>query len=271
MHDVGSLVRRRRRRRRTDDSSKAPAARALPDLAAAGRPGDPVPRRASKTSDPAPGIYAIAPDGTGLRDDLSTTPPNNEFDYHGPDRRARWLAGHVYALVRRRTGCRRCVYRLDLRTRQGDACSRTRTATSQRGGAVFSPDGTLVAYARIYRTGRTSWSSPPRTGQATSGTHSAQGRVRRMRSDVRHRTSSRQTGPRLMVRLRRRRPSANDAAHAGGRLAGDRSSVGRQLQFIDIAAPGALTSLLLTRPAAPPGGPAVATPAAATIGPWPTV
>jgi Tol biopolymer transport system component len=104
-----------------------------------------------------PAIYAIAPDGIGKPRLLSTTPGNNEFDYQGiaasPDGAhitfTRWsedvpdvgLAGWLPRL-----------YALDVRT--GDEMLfPTANGTGSRGTAVYSPDGKLVAYARIYREG----------------------------------------------------------------------------------------------------------------------
>jgi Tol biopolymer transport system component len=92
-----------------------------------------------------PGIYAIAADGSGTRRRLSTTRANNEFDYQGiavsPDGSkisfTRWSA----------TGTPR-VYELDVAS--GTERLFPTTGTGQVGSAVYSPDGTLVAYARMH-------------------------------------------------------------------------------------------------------------------------
>ncbi|HEX6868996.1 MAG TPA: hypothetical protein VF119_09335 [Candidatus Limnocylindrales bacterium] len=97
---------------------------------------------------PEPAIMAIRPDGTGLRT-LSTTPPNNRFDYQGisasPDGRligfTRWSAG----------GFPR-VYLLDIATGK-ERVLPTQGNASQRGTLAFSPDGSLVAYAGVFRAG----------------------------------------------------------------------------------------------------------------------
>jgi Tol biopolymer transport system component len=103
----------------------------------------------SQTASPA--VWAIPADGTGKRRLISRTPGNNEFDYEAiavsPDgRRAtftRWTEGAIWTPR---------VYALDIAT---GAVTRFLTAsgTGQRGPAVFSPDGSLVAYARIHREG----------------------------------------------------------------------------------------------------------------------
>lgn len=95
-----------------------------------------------------PAIMAIRPDGTGLRQ-VSASFANNEFDYQSiavaPDGSevtfTRWSADAVPR-----------VYALDLATGR-ERIFPTAEDTGQRGGAVFSPDGTLVAYARIFREG----------------------------------------------------------------------------------------------------------------------
>jgi len=102
----------------------------------------------SKTSDPAPGIFAIKPDGTGLRP-ISTKPPNNDFDYMGltaaPD-------GSRVSFARYASNGMPSVVMLDLRSGEETVLPHPPGA-SQRGGAAFSPDGTLVAFSRIYADG----------------------------------------------------------------------------------------------------------------------
>lgn len=108
-----------------------------------------------------PGIFAIAPDGTGKRRPLSTAPANNEFDYQSiavsPDGShvtfTRWFShgpdGRPYPSS---LGWLPRVYVLDIATGTEVALP-TPAGTGQSGPAVYSPDGALVAYARVYREG----------------------------------------------------------------------------------------------------------------------
>ena len=103
-----------------------------------------------------PGIFAISPDGAGDRRAVSKTPANNAFDYQGigvsPDGAyltfTRWfqdppdLAEHGW-LPR--------TFVLDIATGEETPLS-SEPGTGQVGGS-WSPDGKLVAYARVYRTG----------------------------------------------------------------------------------------------------------------------
>lgn len=102
----------------------------------------------SKTSDPVPGIFAVRPDGTGLRP-ISTKPPNNDFDYMGltvaPD-------GSRVSFARFTSNGTPSLLMLDIRSGEETVLPRP-PGTSQRGGGVFSPDGTLVAFSRIYADG----------------------------------------------------------------------------------------------------------------------
>jgi len=95
-----------------------------------------------------PAIYAIAPDGVGKPRQLSKTVANNEFDYQGisisPD------GGEISFTRWSPAGPR--VYALDVETGKERAYP-TASGTFSRGGAAYSPDGTLVAYARIYAGG----------------------------------------------------------------------------------------------------------------------
>jgi Tol biopolymer transport system component len=103
-----------------------------------------------------PAIFAIAADGTGAPRRLSTTAANNEFDFQGivvsPDGSkvtfTRWDsdvpdAGTAGWLPR--------LFALDVET-GNEIQFPTADGTGQSGG-VFSPDGKLIAYARIYRQG----------------------------------------------------------------------------------------------------------------------
>lgn len=96
-----------------------------------------------------PGIFAIAPDGTGKRRPLSTTPANNEFDYQSiavsPD------GSHVTFTRWDDDGLPR-VFALNVATGVEMAFPSS-AGTGHRGTAVYSPDGELVAYARTYREG----------------------------------------------------------------------------------------------------------------------
>jgi len=104
-----------------------------------------------------PAIYAIAPDGIGKRRQLSTTPGNNEFDYQGialsPDGAditfSRWSENVEDVGV---AGWLPRLYALDVKT-GSEMLFPTANGTGSRGTAVYSPDGKLVAYARIHREG----------------------------------------------------------------------------------------------------------------------
>ena len=100
----------------------------------------------SKASDPPPGIFAIRPDGMSPPREVSIKPPNNEFDYESltvaPD-------GSRVSFARFSSNGTPSVVILDLRTGEETVLPHPPGA-SQRGGGVFSPDGTLVAFSRIY-------------------------------------------------------------------------------------------------------------------------
>ena len=104
-----------------------------------------------------PAIYAIAPDGIGKRRELSTTPGNDEFDYQGitasPDGSyitfTRWSEDAADVRV---AGWLPRLYALDVKN-GGETLFPTAQGTGSRGSAVYSPDGKLVAYARIHREG----------------------------------------------------------------------------------------------------------------------
>jgi WD40-like Beta Propeller Repeat len=92
-----------------------------------------------------PAIFAVAADGSGEPRRLSKTRANNRFDYQSiavsPDGKhvtfTRWSDQAVPR-----------VYALDVATGQ-EMVFPTLAGTGQRGSAVYSPDGTHVAYARI--------------------------------------------------------------------------------------------------------------------------
>jgi hypothetical protein len=101
-----------------------------------------------KLSDPRPGIFAVRPDGTGLRQ-ISETPSNNDFDFMGltvaPD-------GSRVSYSRYSSRGTPSAIILDLRTGEERVLPGPK-GTAQSGGAVFSPDGTLIVYSRIYANG----------------------------------------------------------------------------------------------------------------------
>jgi hypothetical protein len=102
----------------------------------------------SKPSDPPLGIYAVRPDGLGAPRRISK-PANNTFDYESltvaPE-------GSRVSFARFTSNGTPSVVILDLRTGQETVLPHP-AATSQRGGAVFSPDATLAAFSRIYPDG----------------------------------------------------------------------------------------------------------------------
>jgi Tol biopolymer transport system component len=96
-----------------------------------------------------PAIYAVAADGTSAPRQLSTTPANNEFDYQSiavsPD------GSHVTFTRWSEAGLPR-VYALEVATGKETAFP-LEAGVGQSGTVLYSPDETLVAYARIYREG----------------------------------------------------------------------------------------------------------------------
>ena len=103
-----------------------------------------------------PAIYAISPDGESARRAVSKTLANNEFDYQSmavsPDGThltfTRWDQ-HVSDVDI--AGWLPRVFVMDVAT-GAEVALPTASGTGQRGGA-YSPDGDLLAYARIYREG----------------------------------------------------------------------------------------------------------------------
>jgi hypothetical protein len=114
--------------------------------------------------DPAPGIFGVRPDGTGFHP-ISTKPANNRFDYQSltvsPD-------GSRISFSRFSDIGTPSAFTLDLRTGEENALTGP-AGTSQRGGAVFSPDGKLVAYTRLYPDGSSQLVIAPADG-STLGT-----------------------------------------------------------------------------------------------------
>ena len=96
-----------------------------------------------------PAIFAIRADGTGEARALSRTRANNEFDYQAiavsPD------GSHITFTRWSATAIPR-VLSLDVAT-GNETPLPTLPGTGQRGIASYSPDGALVAYARVYPEG----------------------------------------------------------------------------------------------------------------------
>ena len=96
-----------------------------------------------------PAIFAIAPDGLGKRRQVSTRTADNRFDYQSiavsPD-------GSRISFTRWSSEGLPSVHALDVASGREMAYP-TATGTSARGTAPYSPDGKLVAYARVYREG----------------------------------------------------------------------------------------------------------------------
>ena len=96
-----------------------------------------------------PAIFAIPADGTGEPRALSRTPANNQFDFQSiavsPD------GAHITFTRWTLAGLPR-VLSLDVATGI-ETMFPIEDGTGQRGIATYSPDGTLVAYARVYPEG----------------------------------------------------------------------------------------------------------------------
>jgi Tol biopolymer transport system component len=96
-----------------------------------------------------PAIFAIAPDGTSQPRRLSKTTANNELDYQSiaasPD------GSHISFTRWSPAGLPR-VFALNVATGEEIAFP-LEDGIGQKGTVVYSPDGTLVAYARILATG----------------------------------------------------------------------------------------------------------------------
>jgi hypothetical protein len=96
-------------------------------------------------SDPGPGIWAVHPAGTGLRE-LSVRPAENENDYMTPamspdGSRVSYTSNGAYAHI----------HVLDLATGQDTVLPDPNGGfTHQFGSAYFSPDGRLVGYIRDF-------------------------------------------------------------------------------------------------------------------------
>ena len=97
------------------------------------------------SSDPGPGIWAVHPDGTGLRQ-LSVRPADDENDYMSP---AVSPDGSRVSYSSNTRGNH--IHVLDLRSGQDMVLpDPTGGFTNQFGSAYFSPEGRLVGYMRDY-------------------------------------------------------------------------------------------------------------------------
>ncbi len=96
------------------------------------------------TAQPPPGIWAVRPDGTGLRE-LTTSPALDRNDYMtpavGPDGSKVSYTSVVPSAQ---------IHILDLRTGVDSILPSPPGITDQSGSAYFSPDGRLVGYQRSY-------------------------------------------------------------------------------------------------------------------------
>jgi Tol biopolymer transport system component len=107
---------------------------------------------------PNPGIFAVAPDGASRPRVVSTERANNDQDYGAlavsPDGTrvtfTRWASVGVPDIDT--NGWWPRVYALDVKSGE-EMQFPTADGYGQRGFATYSPDGTLVAYARVYREG----------------------------------------------------------------------------------------------------------------------
>ncbi len=180
-----------------------------------------------------PGIYAIPADGSGTRRLLSRTPANNEFDYQGiavsPDGSkisfTRWSGAGIPR-----------VYALDVAS--GTERRFPTTGRGQVGSAFYSPDGGLVAYARLHA-GRVPdrGSERGRIGERAPHRSEEAGRVRRDRHPGCVGLYARRDSPSGPLRDGRRR---RDAAPAARWVSGHKPRL-RQLRVRRRAAARALT------------------------------
>jgi hypothetical protein len=96
------------------------------------------------TAQPPPGIWAVHPDGTGLRE-LTTSPAPDRYDYMTPA-----VAPDGSKLSYTSAGPAAQIHILDLRTGLDAILPSAAGVTDQSGSAYFSPDGRLVGYQRSY-------------------------------------------------------------------------------------------------------------------------
>lgn len=96
------------------------------------------------SKDPSPGIWAVHPDGTGLRA-LTARPATDRYDYQTPavsPDGSRLSYTSIVPAAR--------IHILDLRTGVDEILPSPEGITDQGGSAYFSPDGRLVGYLRSY-------------------------------------------------------------------------------------------------------------------------
>jgi Tol biopolymer transport system component len=102
-----------------------------------------------------PAVFAIRPDGTG-RHPISVSDPNNRFDYQSlgvsPDGSKVTFTRWSNDIPDIDNGWLPRVYAVDVATGK-EMPFPTASGTGQRGAVAYSPDGKLVAYARIHREG----------------------------------------------------------------------------------------------------------------------
>jgi Tol biopolymer transport system component len=94
-------------------------------------------------TDPPPGIWAVHPDGTGLRE-LTSRPAINAGDFESPA-----LAPDGSRISYTASGPVARIHVLDLQTGTEIVLPSPNGVTSQQGSAFFSPDGRLVGYVRV--------------------------------------------------------------------------------------------------------------------------
>ena len=196
-----------------------------------------------------PGIYAIAADGTGERRALSTTPANNEFDYQAiavsPD-------GSHITFTRWSDDGSPAGVRPGRRDRRGDRVPDAARDRSTR-GATFSPDGALVAYARIFADGGFQLVVANADGSGNERTIGPRKPAPPGGSDVPASWAFTPDGTALMVRFGDD-AEADDPSPAARWIAGDRPRF-RRVRVRRHPAPGTLTPLRSRTPAGrPPGG-----------------
>jgi Tol biopolymer transport system component len=96
------------------------------------------------TAQPPPGIWAVHPDGTGLRE-LTSGPPMDRYDYMTPAVAPDGSRVSYTSVVPAAQ-----IHILDLRTGVDAILPSPDGITDQSGSAYFSPDGRFVGYLRSY-------------------------------------------------------------------------------------------------------------------------
>jgi len=111
--------------------------------------------------EPAPAIWAVHPDGTGLRS-LSIRPATDEYDYQTPAMSPDGTRVSYTSIVPASR-----VHILDLRTGVDTSLPAPDFITDQGGSAYFSPDGNLVGYLRFYPNNKFQFVVAPADGSGT--------------------------------------------------------------------------------------------------------